>query len=425
MRFRAPAFTDLQPDFDGATDVAIVGSGPYGLSLAAHLRRYGVNFRIFGPPMQAWLDMSPGMYLKSFDFAVSIWAPEPGYTFVEYCRARGLDSSEPCPINLFAEYGLWAQRELVPELERVLVVGLSRQGNSYLLTLETGERVLARRVVVAVGLSHFERVPNVLAHLPPELASHTAQHSEFSGFRGKEVAVIGAGQSALQAAALLHENEARPQLFVRGSGAWFGGKMPDRRPLGERLRYPLSVLGPGRFNWFLEHLPWGFHYLPSRYRVNKVREHLGPLGAWWLRDRVEGKVPVHPRHHLVEAQRRDRRVLLRFRRDHDRDCEVEVDHVIAGTGFEVNLDRLPFLDRDLASLIRRIEGAPELSRRFETSVSGLYVIGPASALSFGPLFRFVAGAAYAAPLLARHLARTHRPAPAWRGQGVGAPVAGE
>ena len=34
-------------------DVAVIGAGPYGLSLAAHLRRRAVEHRIFGEPMGA------------------------------------------------------------------------------------------------------------------------------------------------------------------------------------------------------------------------------------------------------------------------------------------------------------------------------------------------------------------------------------
>jgi hypothetical protein len=41
---------------------------------------------------------------------------------------------------------------------------------------------------------------------------------------------------------------------------------------------------------------------------------------------------------------------------------------------------------------------------FESSVKNAYFLGPVAAMSFGPLFRFVAGADYAAPALARHLA---------------------
>lgn len=411
---------------DAATDVAIVGAGPYGLSLAAQLRVRGVPFRIFGQPMRAWLDMSPGMYLKSFARAVSIWAPERGYRFVEWCRDRGIDSGEPCEIALFARYGLWAQERLVPDLERVMVACVGSREGGFLVSLPTGERVLSRRVVVAVGLSYFERLPEDLETLPPGLASHTAQHGDFSGFRGQDVAVIGAGQSALQAAALLHEHGADPALFVRGEGAWFSSKMAERRPLPERIKYPNSVVGPGRFNWFLEHVPLGFHYLREDFRVSKVRSHLGPLGAWWLRDRVEGKVPVHVRHRLIEARPHGSRVLLRFHVDGGVQREVAVDHVIAGTGFEPDVDRIPFLEPSLARQVSRVERAPRLSRRFESSVEGLYFVGPVAAFSFGPLFRFVAGGAYAAPALAGHLARTRRLVPALgRGLGPTVPVAGD
>jgi hypothetical protein len=88
--------------------------------------------------------------------------------------------------------------------------------------------------------------------------------------------------------------------------------------------------------------------------------------------------------------------------------QLEVDHVIAGTGYEVDVDRLPFLDADLRARVRRVSRAPALTRNFESSVAGLYFIGPASALSFGPLFRFVAGAAYASPTVAKHVVATRR-----------------
>lgn len=396
---------------DAATDVVVVGAGPYGLSLAAHLRHRGVDFRIFGPPMQAWLDMSPGMYLKSFPFAVSVWSPEPRTGFIEWCQDRGIDSSEPTEIALFARYGLWAQQHLVPELERTMVTGVSGGDGRFVVDLASGERVLARRVVIAAGLSYFERLPDPLAALPDGLASHTSQHGDFSGFRGQEVAVIGAGQSALQSAALLHEHGADASVYVRGDGAWFTYKMAARRPLIDRIRYPMSILGPGRFNWFVEHVPLGFHYFKREYRISKVRSHLGPLGAWWLRDRVEGKVPIHALHRLVEARPHGSRLRLRFDVAGE-SREVVVDRVIAGTGYEIDVDRLPFIDPRLARRVDRIERAPELSRHFETSVRGLYFAGPATAFSFGPLFRFVAGGRYAAPALARHLAWTRRPAPA-------------
>src|SRR6516165_1462268 len=54
-------------------DVAIVGAGPYGLSLAAHLQALGVEYRVFGRPMDTWRHHMPeGMLLKSDGFASSL-----------------------------------------------------------------------------------------------------------------------------------------------------------------------------------------------------------------------------------------------------------------------------------------------------------------------------------------------------------------
>jgi hypothetical protein len=91
------------------------------------------------------------------------------------------------------------------------------------------------------------------------------------------------------------------------------------------------------------------------------------------------------------------------------DWQVETEHVICGTGYEVDLDRLPLLEPALNARIRRLERAPRLDRHFQSSVRGLHFIGAASTFSFGPLFRFVAGVGYTAPTLARELARTAGP----------------
>ena len=46
-------------------EVAVIGAGPYGLSLAAHLRARGIDYRIFGKPMDTWnAHMPKNMTLK-------------------------------------------------------------------------------------------------------------------------------------------------------------------------------------------------------------------------------------------------------------------------------------------------------------------------------------------------------------------------
>ena len=397
-------------------DTAIVGSGPYGLGLAAHLSQAGVPYRIFGRPMEAWSTMSPGMFLKSFAHATNIAVPGPNLTLPEYCRARNLEDYEPVPIAAFARYGKWVQEQLVPNVEPVNVRNVEHDGSTFTVTLETSEQVRARRVVLAVGLSYFAHMPDILSGLPTELASHTAVHGDFSRFRGMDVTVVGAGQSALQAGALLHENGATARLLARGEVVWHG-RTPKgaRRTLRERVLAPNSMVGPGRENWVMQHAPMLLHYLPADRRASFTRSQLGPAGAWWLRDRVQGKLPTLSGVSVVAA--RCEKGGLRLRTvDQDRvEREFHTDHVIAGTGYRVDVGRMAFLNDELVRKIKTTDGAPVLSRNFESSVDGLYFVGPASAASFGPLFRFVVGSYYTVPRLARHLTGSaSRRAHPWR-----------
>ena len=97
--------------------VAIIGAGPYGLSLATHLAARNVEHRIFGRPMRFWLDIAEAggeRYLKSYCFGTNISTPTPGYTFADYNKPRSLETFEPCSMANFAAYGQWFQQSNVP-----------------------------------------------------------------------------------------------------------------------------------------------------------------------------------------------------------------------------------------------------------------------------------------------------------------------
>jgi lysine/ornithine N-monooxygenase len=389
------------------TQVAIIGAGPYGLSVAAHLRAQGVPFRIFGQPMFAWRRQMPaGMFLKSEGFAASLSDPEHRYTLPAYCADRRIDHTAPIAIETFIDYGLWFQQHQVPEVEPVEVSQLRRVDGQFELDLATGERLTAQRVVVAVGIGHFAYLPPPLSELPSQLASHTAQHPDLGRFAGQDVVVVGGGQSALETAALLHEHHATVRVMVRKPSIRFHN--PPRcgpRPLKERLRGPVAGLGPGWENWLFEHVPLAVHYLPGTTRVRLVRQILGPCGAWWLRDRVDGQVEMLTGCTITGAAAEPGGVRLRFQQEGRGHQELRTDHVIGGTGYRVDINSLRFMDADLRSVVRCLDRAPVLSRRFESSVPGMYFVGLAAAISFGPMFRFVLGANFAAPTVARDVAR--------------------
>jgi FAD-dependent urate hydroxylase len=388
------------------TDVAIIGAGPYGLSVASHLGAKAVDFRIFGQPLVTWRRMLPGINLKSPDFGSNIYTPDAGNTFIEWCDARGLSRAEPIPMSRFTEYALDTQRRILPMVEQVDVTRIRPHGDGFDVAIGDSPRIQARRVVVATGLSFFARIPDALAGLPRELVSHTSDHTGYQGWNGRQVVVVGSGQSAVEAAAALLESGATVSMVTRQPTLRFT-PVPSGRPrsVGRRLRYPRTVVGEGWLNYSLQHAPLWPHFQPERLRVWLTRKHLGPYATWWLRD-VEARVSFMPRSAISAARARGSRVELAVRGDEDgtRERVVRADHIVCGTGYETDVERIPFLAPELAARIARIERAPRLSTRFESSVPGLYFVGPASSFSFGPLFRFVCGAEYAAPAVARHLA---------------------
>src|SRR5437868_13375079 len=114
-----------------STDVAVIGAGPYGLSVAAQLKARGLDFRIFGQPMIFWQRMLPKINLKSPDFGTNIYTPEPGNSFVEWCDQHGFAREEPIPMARFAQYGLEVQERLLPMVEKLEVANVRQDGDGF------------------------------------------------------------------------------------------------------------------------------------------------------------------------------------------------------------------------------------------------------------------------------------------------------
>jgi hypothetical protein len=387
-------------------DAAIIGAGPYGLSLAAHLRAANVNYRHFGVPMRLWRGAMPqGMYLKSQGFASNLSDPAGRHTLGAFCQATSHPYQSyglPVPLENFVNYGQWFQSQLDLKVEEVFVTGMARRGDGFGLTLADGEEFVARRVVIAIGVEHFAYLPQTLAGLPASMCTHSSAHTDLAAFRGQQVVVVGAGQSALESAALLHENGATVQVLARRNViGWNGQPLNPVRPLLQRLREPEAGLGSGWSTWFYSNHPELFRRLPQRTRVYRARTALGPAGASWLRPRVEGQLPVRTGQTVTAATALDGKVQLTIAAS---DGRVTADHVIAATGYRIDLNRLDFLPDAIRSSLRTVGGSAAVGGDYQSSVPGLYFIGPSVAPSMGPVMRFVFGARHAATTVSRALA---------------------
>ncbi len=397
----------------------MVGAGPYGLSVAAHLRAAGVPVRIFGEVMGSWRHaMATGMFLKSTPAATDLSAPVPGARLADFRRMHGepeLTELTPIPCDVFVRYGQWFQKQHVGEVDpaRVLEVSRAASDSAFVVQLDDGRELAAAAVVVATGLHGLAHIPDELSRLclerpgPRALVSHTSHHTDLSPYAGRRVAVVGGGQSALESAALLHEAGAAVQVLVREDRVLWGRRPSLARPWPQRLAKPASPLGPG---WTLAAVckaPGGVRRLPPSARLLLFRRALGPSGGWWLRNRVEGIVPVRTSVRVTRAEAAESTVRLGLTGAGGASETLTVDHVLAATGYRLDLDAVPFLSPAVRSAVACVPGskAPRLTATFESSVPGLYFTGSLAAPMFGPMMRFVAGTEYAATRIARHATR--------------------
>lgn len=357
--------------------------------------------------MHSWRQRMPGgMCLKSDGFASNLYDPDCLHTLARYSSERGLpykDAGYPIPIETFIDYGLDFQKRLVPNLEETEVTSLKRLSEGFLIQTATGSTVRARKVVVAVGITHFGYVPPPLSSLPRQFVTHSSEHRDAASLCGGSIAIVGGGASAVDLAALMHATGVNVQLVARREVLRFSAPSAEPRPWSQRILQPRSGLGPGWRSWLCSNAPLLFHAMPLKFRLLAVRRHLGPAAGWFVKDRVVGQVPIHAGVELRDAVVRNGRVNLSISRKDGSKYTLVVDHVIAGTGYRVSIRRLRFLDSDMLQHLDSVEDTPVLKRNFESSIPGLFMVGLASANSFGPLVRFAYGAGFTAKQLSRAL----------------------
>jgi hypothetical protein len=388
-------------------DVAVIGAGPYGLSASAHLRLVkSLDVHTFGEPMSFWERSMPrGMLLRSGWAATHIADPDQSLTLDKYQAATFKRFSRPVPLDRFVEYGRWFQRQAAPGLDTRRVLKIERKAKDFRLILDSGENVLARRVVIAAGIGSFAWRPPQFAGVPNSLASHTCEHLDLGSFAGKRMLVIGSGQSALESAALLHEVGAEVEIAARARHIhWLGGKLSRTLQHGlgaavSKLFYAPTDVGPAGISKIVA-CPDLARRFPRRIQDWLRSKSIRPAGARWLVARLQ-KVPISLGRSVISAAPAGDRVRVRL----DNGSERTVDHVLLGTGYRVDVSKYDFLSPELAKAIYCFQGYPRLGEGFESSVPGLHFLGAPAVWSFGALMQFVVGTHYASRTLLRCIAR--------------------
>lgn len=382
-------------------DVAILGAGPYGLSAGAHLGNIpGLEVRVFGEPMDFWKSHMPeGMLLRSPWAASHLSDPNSTYSFDAYSEAKGEAVPRPIPLERFVDYGLWFQKQAVPEIDRRKVTRIEPSADGFRLILNDGEQFQTRRVVIAAGIAYFARRPAAFDGLPSELATHVSDGSDVRRFAGKRVAVIGAGQSALESAALIHEAGGDVEVIIRAPNIhWLGwrARMQKLGPLAN-VFYSRFDIGPAGVSRIVA-VPDAVKYFPRSVQDGFRKRALRPAGSRWLIDRFRN-IRVTTARFVESAKPSGEKLQIRLNDGSSR----EIDHAVLGTGYKVDITRYPFLPAELSQKVAQVNGFPRVGLGFESSVPGLHFLGAPSSWRYGPLMFFVCGTDFAARRLARHL----------------------
>jgi thioredoxin reductase len=356
---------------------------------------------VFGEPMKFWASGMPaGMLLRSPRAASTISDPRSAFTLEKYEAASGTAPAKRVAWETFVNYGKWFQKQMNCNLETQGVAEVRRDGSGFRITLADGSVVRSRRVIVAAGIGPFRKTPEVFSDLSPRRASHCYEGPKF-GEMGKRVAVIGAGQSALESAAILHEMGIDVEVIARIDVLRWIGMHPRLHNLGpiSKVLYSKHDVGPigvsrlVAYPNLVYHVPMG---LKDRIRTRAVRS----AGAPWLIPRLQD-VKISTGRTVVSAKEVDGEVQLLL----DDGAERRVDHVLMATGYRVDISQYQFLAPELVREVRLLDGYPDVTAGFASSVPGLHFIGATSARKFGPLMYFVTGTEFASGELTSWLRR--------------------
>jgi cation diffusion facilitator CzcD-associated flavoprotein CzcO len=374
-------------------DVAILGAGPYGLAAGAHLRAIkGLDIKVFGEPMEFWKSQMPkGMFLRSPWSASHISDPANALSLDTFCTRAGRNIPPRIPLDDFVEYGLWFQSQAVPEVDRRRVERVDAADPGFRLTLSDGEVWTSQRVIIAGGIKAFAIRPQVFASLPSHMVLHSSDQRNLSGFKGKRIVVIGAGQSALECAALIHEAGGNVEVIVRESEVhWLGWRARLQRlgPIAKLLYAPTDV-GPAGISQIVAR-PDLVKYFPRNIQNRFRSRSLRPAGSLWLQSRFNG-IPITTGRQVVSATLKGSTLGLKLNDGGFR----EVDHILTGTGYRVNIANYSFLAPELLARVKTVDGFPRLRRGLESSIPALHFLGAPASWTFGPLMYFVAGTEYA------------------------------
>ncbi len=362
----------VSDDYAEPVDLAIVGAGPAGLSLAAWAHDAGISYRMFGEPLSFWKRHIPPLPLRSPPVATNLSTPRPGHSYLDFAKEHGIADTRQVEMSDFIGYATHFANAHGIRPTHGFISAIRQRENCWCLNYGD-ETLRAKNVAIAVGLNGAQRNPGL-----PDMMSHAwnyvAHVHDYGRFRGKRVAVLGGGQSGVEAALLAAGAGAEAHLIIRE----------------EALKFR-SLHSPGE--WLYRNL-----FRQSKYFMSVLP---GPAQDRLLAYLLEGTAEPE-----METRLQDAGVIVHASSSIGVDgsrslsirCvdkeQVPVDFVIVATGFNYDIRKLRMLGQ---LQISQRGGLPILNRYAMSSMPGLFFAGISALRRLGPQCQFVFGSSLVSP----------------------------
>lgn len=228
-----------------------IGFGPSNLALAIALAERGVRGRfVDAQPRFGWhRDMLlPGtrMQIPFLKDLATLRNPQSAFTFVNYLNDRGrlvdfIGRHDVFPSRYeFHDYLQWAADQFAAEVRYGSpVVGVTAADIGFEVRLDSGEAIAAQTLVLGTGLHPVlpaDTRPSVRQWHSHQMLSALA---DLGSLERDRFAVVGAGQSAAEVVAYLHQTY--PRAEVHGVFSRYGYSLADDSAFVNRIFDPSAV----------------------------------------------------------------------------------------------------------------------------------------------------------------------------------------
>lgn len=361
--------------------ILIIGTGPYGISIANALHKKNIPFAIAGKMFSLWYDHTlDSMSIRSDWHSSEIYSPDDRYSVKDFIYKNYPESeankimSHKLPIDVFRKYLKYIEKDIPYSIQPYNVVKLNKTNTGFIAELENGEKIESETVIIATGVEAHKYLPQSLQNLNSASLIHTWKVHDYANWKNKKVLVIGAGQSA---------GECIVHLYDNNEITWLTRKEPIF--FSEPLNLPTPI-----FKFTLHVSPY-FYFMPNWMRkkfgkIFVITTITPDLKEKTMSDRVKR---VYEDVDNIGLEMRGEKI-------YSKKLNQEFDGVVASTGYKININNLKFVDATLLNSIKASENFPLLNFDFETSVKNLFIVGALSEPHYGPAQKFIMGTRHAA-----------------------------